>query len=80
VAGDFSLAWSRRLGGEAGRDAPDEAHDRFGRALARSHLHGYFTPQVEGSAPISKRRVPPRIKSSWAIQGASSGWPLRVAD
>ena len=31
VAGDFSLAWSRR--GEAERDAPDGPRDTYGRAL-----------------------------------------------
>ena len=36
VAGVFSVAWSRI--GEAVRDAPDEAHDRFGRAFENSHV------------------------------------------
>ena len=34
VAGDFSFAWSRRLGGEAERDAADGPQDDFRRALA----------------------------------------------
>ena len=40
MAGDFSLAWSRRLGGEAERDAPDEAHARSAVRLKDHRLSG----------------------------------------
>ena len=66
---------AKRRRDERSADEPQEVERE-----ARSGSHHLAWPQVDGSGPSTKRRVPPRTRSSYSMLVCSWGLPSRLTD